>query len=65
MKWINRPNQIFRSKKKNLGSYIYQDSYKIILGFGSPKGKEIINSIKADGITSGRIANGLVHLPKQ
>lgn len=65
MRWINRPNQIFKPKKKNLGSYIYQDSHKIILGFGSPKDKEIINSIKADGITSGRIANGLVHLPKQ
>lgn len=65
MKWINRPNQIFRPEGKNLGSHIYQDSHKIILGFGSPKYKEIINSIKADDITSGRIANGLVHLPKQ
>lgn len=65
MKWINRPNQIFQPKKKNLGSYIYQDSHSVTLGFGTPKVKAIIDSIKADGINSGRFANGLVNLPKQ
>lgn len=65
MKRINRPNQIFRPKKKNLGSCIYQDSHSVALDFYTPKVNAIINSIKADGITSGRIANGLVHLSKQ
>lgn len=36
MKRINRPNQIFRPKKKNLGSYIYQDSHGLTMGGGMP-----------------------------